>query len=722
MFSRIRRLFDMFLDSKLPKDKPYSKISILSLSVSFLALSVISFPHALRWLRYRDPTSRARIKQLLNLSASEVLPINPRFFEASILLSKPNGVTLIMPVFGSLSIVKEALARVEACTDIPWRIVLIDDASPDSTTLPFLRSWAIRRNAHLIENKSNIGFVNSANLGLKKAIYWSDPVVLLNSDAFLPEAWASRLLRPLLEDPKVASVTPFSNDAELCSVPTPGERHSVTLNEAEKLDFFARGLNGRAQVIVPTGVGFCMAISREVLDIEPCFDPVFTPGYGEEVDWCQRLRKKGYYHVNVPNLYVAHVGGKSFGCEEKKRLILKNSSILSKRYPRFDLEVSAFLRADPLISARLALAIARAEIRRTDALPIYLGHSMGGGAEVDLQRRLKSDIERVGAALVIRVGGNFRFTVELHFSRTDGGIGLISAGTEDWVLVKRLLSPVTERKLVYSCAVGDLDPVSIPKMFLSLRGPMDELVFLVHDYFALSPNMTLLEKNEKWAGLPDPKRASSCHVARRPKNFIVSLSDWRKSWGVLVNSADHVVCFSNASKALFSEVYPSAKIEVRAHTLPKPVPILKRPALESPPVLGILGNLAPHKGAAIAQRLASASRESGCGIVLLGEIDPAYKLPPPAQKHGTYAVEDLPQLAALYQITCWLIPSLWPETFSFTTHEALATGLPVMVFDLGGQAEAVRAAEARGAHVALLPLGLAEDPQAILARARHLSH
>lgn len=107
---------------------------------------------------------------------------------------------------------------------------------------------------------------------------------------------------------------------------------------------------------------------------------------------------------------------------------------------------------------------------------------------------------------------------------------------------------------------------------------------------------------------------------------------------------------------------------------------------------------------------------------MLGEIDPAYRLPLPARKHGAYSVGDLPRLAARYGITCWLIPSLWPETFSFTTHEALATGLPVMVFDLGGQAEAVRAAGARGAPAALMPLDLAADPQAILARARRLSH
>ena len=32
---------------------------------------------------------------------------------------------------------------------------------------------------------------------------------------------------------------------------------------------------------------------------------------------------------------------------------------------------------------------------------------------------------------------------------------------------------------------------------------------------------------------------------------------------------------------------------------------------------------------------------------------------------------------------------IWPETFSYTTHEAVATGLPVLAFDIGAQGETV---------------------------------
>jgi hypothetical protein len=60
--------------------------------------------------------------------------------------------------------------------------------------------------------------------------------------------------------------------------------------------------------------------------------------------------------------------------------------------------------------------------------------------------------------------------------------------------------------------------------------------------------------------------------------------------------------------------------------------------------------------------------------------------------HGAYRREDIPGLVARYGIDRWLIPSVWPETFSYTTHEALATGLPVWCFDLGAQGAAVRSA------------------------------
>jgi O-antigen biosynthesis protein len=67
-------------------------------------------------------------------------------------------------------------------------------------------------------------------------------------------------------------------------------------------------------------------------------------------------------------------------------------------------------------------------------------------------------------------------------------------------------------------------------------------------------------------------------------------------------------------------------------------------------------------------------------------------LPPTVRLHGSYQPADIPHLAERYGVGAWLVPSIWPETFSFATHEMLATGLPVYGFDIGAQGEALRRA------------------------------
>ena len=110
-------------------------------------------------------------------------------------------------------------------------------------------------------------------------------------------------------------------------------------------------------------------------------------------------------------------------------------------------------------------------------------------------------------------------------------------------------------------------------------------------------------------------------------------------------------------------------------------------------------------------------------LVVIGDIDPAYPLAKPAHVHGNYQLRDLPALVARYGVTAWFIPSIWPETFSFTTHEALATGMPVYSYDIGAQGEALSRAVKAGAEGAVLPLGSAQATgAAILADLKRLGY
>ena len=205
-----------------------------------------------------------------------------------------------------------------------------------------------------------------------------------------------------------------------------------------------------------------MAIAPAFLKHLPGLDPAFGRGYGEEVDWCQKARAQGGRHVGIATLFVEHRGGESFGSAEKLKLVAANNARIARRYPGYDAEVQGFIAADPLVTPRLALAVAWAaawaEAAADRRVPVYLAHSLGGGAETYLQQRIAEDRARDGRpALILRVGGARRWRLEAVSEA-----GVTAGETADFALIRRLLAPLARREIVYSCGVGDPDPPLCP--------------------------------------------------------------------------------------------------------------------------------------------------------------------------------------------------------------------------------------------------------------------
>lgn len=685
----------------------------LWLLVPFLAALLRTIPSILHWRLTGDLAARQRIKTLLGLtdipSGMSLLP--PQMFRDPAAPSPDTGtaITLILPVYNAFELLPEVLDRIVRHTDLPWHLILIEDRSTDDRVRLFLRDWTAAREAEepdritLIENSENQGFIQSVNRGFDIARDRGHHVVLINSDAFVPATWASRLLGPILARTKVASVTPMSNDAEILSVPAIGRRSDIKPGLVDLIDSVAARLNPETSLAeLPTGVGFCMAINIDYLRLVPQFDPAFGRGYGEEVDWCQKVRARGGRHLGTAALFVEHRGGASFGSTEKLAMVARNNAVISERYPGYDAEVQAFIRDDPLTAQRLALALA-AESQK-DPVPVYLAHSLGGGAEKYLQQRIDEAATAGQASVVLRVGGAWRWQIELH---QDGETRI--AATDDFSQIEALLAPIPARRIVYSCGVGAPDPAELPARLLSLkRGDRDRVEILFHDFYPLSPSYTLLNGAGLFAGVPDAENPDPAHRLRRSGGGYMSLADWRDAWRPLVTAADKLVVFSRDSGDHVLAAYPEAEkaLELRPHRMLAEVPRVT-PEPSERRVIGVLGNIGYQKGAAVVVDMARALERQGRDrLVLIGDIDPDFSLPASAHLHGHYEIENIPSLVARYGITDWLIPSIWPETFSFTAHEALATGMPVWCFDLGAQAEAARAA-ANG-HV--IPLTAEENP------------
>lgn len=691
-----------------------------AVALRFLGTVVSLLPQIYVWKWRGDLAAREVVKQRLGLvPQSHATALSAGLLGTSAPPAPAAMATLIMPVFNAFDMLPEALARIEAHSGAQWRLVLVEDCSSDPQVRPFLQEWtAERAGVELLCNETNLGFVGTVNRALEVARQWpDDPVVLLNSDVFVPRGWLARLLAPL-EDASVASVTPMSNDAEIFTAPVICARGPLVPGAVDRIDAIAATFHpAHAQVEGPTGVGFCMAMAPRFLAQVPAFDTVFGRGYGEETDWCQKTRALGGRHIGAGNIFVEHRGGTSFGSAAKQRLLEKNLAQISRRYPRYDAQVQAFIRDDPLATARLALALVWAGAHQAGDVPVYLAHSMGGGADMYLVRRIAQDLSAGGCAVVLRVGQVQRWQIEVHTP-----LGMTHGTLDDTDAMTRLIALLGARRIVYSCGVGDRDAVTLPDVLITLaEGGAHPIELLMHDFFPISPSYTLLGSDGRYHGVPVAGGALADDPAHHAARG-ASLAQWQGAWGRLIDVCTQITVFCETGRAAVVRAYPQAKdiCKVIPHALVQvPEPIAQPAVGKGGPVIGVLGNIGVQKGAAVVQQLSvDLARMQSGRVVVVGYMDPDFALTAPSRVHGAYTLRDLPGLVARYGITCWFIPSIWPETFSFTTHEALATGLPVFAFDLGAQGAAVARGLAAGARGGLLPLpqGASIDPAQILSR------
>lgn len=675
--------------------------------VPFVRKSFCALPAALRWFMSKDISARSQIKEIFGLNG--VAPtgaVNPSLFNASETLEKHDvsdaQITIVLPVYNAFDLLSDVLQRVLDNTDLTYRMIVVEDKSSDPQVRPYLRDWYagldtdLSQRVEVLENVENLGFIRSVNRALERAIEFNNHVVLLNSDAFVPERWASRLVEPVFMHENIATVTPMSNDAEIFNVPVICQRSALAPGVADLIDIAAQKLSSAAIFAeAPTGVGFCMLMNIEYLKLEPQLDTIFGKGYGEEVDWCQRVTSHGGRHLGHAGVFVEHRGGTSFGSEEKLKLIRNNNGIVSCRYPDYDQRVQNFIHSDPMSSPRLALAFswanAQAINENSGPVPIYFAHSMGGGAEHYLEKRVQEDLSARSAAIVIRFGGSHRWNLEVHSKN-----GLTTGAMDDEETLHEFINMISHREVVYSCGVGDRDPIQIPALLRKLsKGPNSTLDILIHDFFPLSPSYTLLNEEGTFSGVPTADSTDPAHQNQSgtSKN---SLAEWREAWSEAMAAADQITAFSQSSHDLVLKAYPevSDKIRIKRHKLL--IDITRVDESEhnvDQTVIGVLGNIGFPKGAKFLEDFSNYLEENeGASLVVIGDVDPAYQLAASTTVHGPYERKEFDGLVREYGITDWLIPSIWPETFSYTTHEAIATGLPVVAFGIGAQGDAVHRA------------------------------
>ncbi|MBT8048787.1 MAG: glycosyltransferase family 2 protein [Xanthomonadales bacterium] len=259
-------------------------------------------------------------------------------------------ISVVIPAYNAAEELACCLESVFATTPMSTEVLIIDDASPDPATQRVLDDWREKAPAGwtFTRHEQNLGFVATANRGMRAT---HGDVVLLNSDTLVTPRWLEGLQRCLASGSEIATATPWTNNGEIASIPLFCESNPVPPDvDAVAAAIAQAGSRGYPEL--PTAVGFCMAVSRRAIERVGVFNAEqFGKGYGEENDFSLRAAAAGMRNVLCDDVYVAHLGGRSFGPAGLKPDESSMQRLLAL-HPGYLQLVQSFIETDPLFARR----------------------------------------------------------------------------------------------------------------------------------------------------------------------------------------------------------------------------------------------------------------------------------------------------------------------------------------------------------------------------------
>lgn len=182
--------------------------------------------------------------------------------------------SIIIPTYNRWDLLKKCLTSIKEHTDLTeGEVIVVSNGCTDHTPFYFKTNFN-GGPFHIIEWPKPLGYPKAVNMGMSAAT--GEYIILLNNDTVLfNNTWLDQLLEPFYTHPK------------------PG----VT------------GLIKRFQGHKPWVLFFCAAIKREVINNIGLLDETFTPGCGEDIDFCVRAFNAGYSIHQVPEVKLDGIKG-----------------------------------------------------------------------------------------------------------------------------------------------------------------------------------------------------------------------------------------------------------------------------------------------------------------------------------------------------------------------------------------------------------------------------
>lgn len=234
--------------------------------------------------------------------------------------------------------------------------------------------------------------------------------------------------------------------------------------------------------------------------------------------------------------------------------------------------------------------------------------------------------------------------------------------------------------------------------------------FYIHDFYTICPTINLLNQNLQYCDIPDPNVCRKClreypfskhafsfvkkDVKESFKFHAGSIEKWRKIWFPLFDVANQLIFPSKSALDIWLKA--NGTIRNQVSIINHDLSYLSNIKMHSPQKklafyqVYIIGDIGEHKGSLIIHQLLRMIEKSKLGICIniIGDYqDKLFENTLYLKQHGRFQHTELANILNSSEIDCFIMPSIWPETFSFVLHEMMATGLPIISFNLGAQSE-----------------------------------
>lgn len=257
-------------------------------------------------------------------------------------------------------------------------VIVVDNASTDDSVSMVQKYFP---KVKILKNTQNLGFAKANNQGIKKSS--GKYILLLNSDTEIEKNALFNLLNAIKTDPNIGVVGGKLLNPDGMTQPSAG--FFPHLSKVFYWMFFVDDIPIISKFLKPYHVGdksfyektklvdwvtgACFMLKRELIDNAGLLDEdIFM--YGEEMEWCYRIKKRGYKVALIPSAQILHHKGASVSSSDAG--ILEEFKALLYFYKKHKASwqlpfLRLFLRTGALLRIAIFGIIGRYQTR----IPIY---------------------------------------------------------------------------------------------------------------------------------------------------------------------------------------------------------------------------------------------------------------------------------------------------------------------------------------------------------------